>query len=98
MGQKGHIPVRILDKEIREFRKALNNWSGSSHYKRGMLENVDMINADGDFTLWATHTVEKYSRRIRNRWKGGAVELDEKHKSDLLKIAHYAGLIYDSLK
>ena len=98
MGQRNHVPVRVLDKEIKEFRELLSEWSGSDHYKGNPIENVDWIHADGDFQIWATHTIEKYSRRIRKRWKDGERILTDKHKTDLLKIAHYAGLIYDSLK
>ena len=98
MGKANHIPVRVLDKEIKEFRALLSGWAGSDHYKGQLLENIDMIHSDGDFQVWATHTIEKYSRRIRKRYKDGETALTDKHKTDLLKIAHYAGLIYDSLK
>ena len=98
MGKANHIPVRVLDKEIKEFRALLSGWAGSPHYQTGGYEWIDKVNGDGDLIVTVTHLTEKYAERIRNRWKDGTTTLDDKHKQDLLKIAHYAGLIYDSLK
>jgi len=85
----------VLNKAIPKYRRALRKWSGSDHYKntRGDPEPIDVIASSGKLRHHACSSIIKYAYRILS---GSPDELQLRR--DLLKIGHFAGLIWEDLE
>jgi hypothetical protein len=81
-----------IDKTIKGFREALSGWTGSAHYKGGDIEWIDMAYSKGTLTHDAAFAIGKYAVRIC--WGD---RTPEEIKKDCLKLAHFAGFIFDNI-
>ena len=90
--------MKLIDKSVPRFKKAFEFWSGSEHYKTGKVEPIDLA-ASGGYLLGGTKLVlNKYAFRLPNDRPIFTEEEKLKIKTDLLKIAHYAAMVYESLE
>ena len=86
--------MKIIDKRVPKFKEAFEYWSGSDHYKNEHgIEHVDLAYAYGYFFEAAQFLIGKYATRL----KQSRIEGKEQLKKDLLKIAHYAAMVYETL-
>ena len=91
------MAMKLINKSVPRFKKAFEFWSGSEHYKTGGVEPIDLA-ASGGYLLGGTKLVlNKYAFRMPNDRPIFDENEKLKIKEDLLKIAHYAAMVYEAI-
>jgi len=89
--------VKVLDKTIEDYRKSLEEWTGESHYQG--IQPIDIgINVE-QIDVASPERQQHFIQQSIIKYADRNDRVDpEKGMRDLIKIGHYAGLLYQILQ
>jgi len=93
--------IESLDKGIEDYRESLSKWTGEGHYQNdkefteeiSAIEPIDLAASKRRLVPFGITSIIKYA----DRHDSPSVPL-EKRETDLLKIGHYCGLMWQVLQ